>query len=76
MPFQSIVRTLIYFPVAALAACYAQVEDSDVAYLQSNVCGAGCVGNNTPLTLASNFAPPVSVALGNAGLLTSAESKQ
>ncbi len=62
----------------ALAGCYAQVEDTDVAYLQSNVCGTPptCPGNNTALNFGTVLVPPFATDLGNAGLLTSSESKQ
>ncbi len=78
MSLPTMSRSAFYLLLAGLAGCYAQVEDTDVAYLQSGVCdpAPGCPGNNMPLNVASNFTPPVAVDLGNAGLLTSSESKQ
>ena len=61
-----------------LAGCYAQVEDSSITLNQTQICNTppGCAGNNTPLTLTSNFIPKITVDLGDNGLLTSSESKQ
>jgi hypothetical protein len=63
---------------AVLSGCYAQVEDNDVSYSLSNVCGtgSGCSGNGAPLTLTSNFVPAVSINLGDSGLLTRGVSRE
>ncbi len=68
----------ILLALTVLAGCYAQIEDTDVAYVQSDVCGtpSTCLGNNTALTLASDFVPKITVNLGDSGLLTSSQSKQ
>ena len=68
----------IYLVWAALTGCYAQVEDNDVSYTQTSVCGTPptCPANNAPLTFSSNFIGPLTLDLGNSGLLTNSQSKQ
>ena len=68
----------ILLALTTLAGCYAQIEDTDVSYVQSNVCGtpSTCLANNASLTLDSDFVPPITVNLGDSGLLTSSQSQQ
>ncbi len=78
MSLPTMSRSTIYLLLVALGGCYAQLEDTDVAYVRSSICGPapGCVGNNIPINPASNFTPPIEFDLGNAGLLTNSVSKQ
>jgi hypothetical protein len=70
-------RASIFLALTALAGCYAQVEDTDVSYTQTQVCGTtNCPGGNAPLTLISNFIPTFTIALGDSGVLTSSQSSQ
>jgi len=70
-------RAIISLALTALAGCYAQVEDPDVSYSQTRVCGSSnCPGGNAPLTLVSNFIPSFTIALGDSGVLTSSQSSQ
>jgi len=78
MSLPTMSRTAIYLLLVALGGCYAQLEDTDVAYVQSSICGPaqGCVGNNILINPGSNFTPPIPFDLGSAGLLTNSVSKQ
>jgi hypothetical protein len=78
MPENVIIRrALILLCLTALSGCYAEIEDSDVSFTETNVCGTGnCTGNGAMLTLSSVFIPPVNVNLGDAGVFTSSHSKQ
>ena len=71
-------RAGIFLALTALAGCYAQVEDTDVSFVQSRVCGptTNCPGGNAPLTLISNFIPTFTIDLGDSGVLTSSQSSQ
>jgi hypothetical protein len=70
-------RASIFLALTALAGCYAQVEDTDVSFSQTRVCGTtNCPGGNAPLTLTSNFIPAFTIELGNSGVLTSSQSSQ
>jgi hypothetical protein len=71
-------RAWILLASTALAGCYAEIEDSNVSFTETNVCGtpSACTGNGTTLTLGSVFIPAVNVKLGDAGMFTSSQSKQ
>jgi hypothetical protein len=70
-------RACIFLALTALSGCYAQVEDTDVSFVQTRVCGnTNCPGGNAPLTLTSNFIPAFTLELGDSGVLTSSQSKQ
>ncbi len=78
MRFRTMSNAAVHVLWAALAGCYAQVEDEDVSYAQASVCGtpSSCAANNAPLTFDSNFIPMITVDVGDSGLLTNSQSKQ
>ncbi|HXN42038.1 MAG TPA: hypothetical protein VN918_09635 [Myxococcaceae bacterium] len=75
---RSMISRASILALTALAGCYAQVEDTNVSYSQTRVCGAAtnCPGGNAPLTLISNFIPSFTISLGDSGVLTSSQSSQ